>query len=88
VYAKRDEPLSGCGVQQTRDLRAEETVEVGRNHEDGTRFDGRDPSDRWGLRLPGVDARLACRREGTTYESHERMGGESRPAALERSGGE
>jgi len=36
VHAKHDEPLSGCGVQQTRDLRAEETVEVGRNHEDGT----------------------------------------------------
>jgi hypothetical protein len=70
--AKRDEPLSGCGVQQTRDLRAEETVEVGRNHEGGTGFDGWNPSDRWGLRLPGVDARKVRRREGTFDESHER----------------
>jgi hypothetical protein len=28
--------MTDCGVQQTRDLRAEEAVEVGRNHEDGT----------------------------------------------------
>jgi hypothetical protein len=88
VYAKRDEPLSGCGVQQTRDLRAEETVEVGRNHEDGTRFDGWHSSDRWGLRLPGVDARWACWQEGTTDESHERRAAKADPphsSALEGS---
>jgi hypothetical protein len=47
VSVKRDEPLSGCGVQQTRDLRAEETVEVGRNHEGGTGSSGGYPLDRW-----------------------------------------
>jgi hypothetical protein len=34
--AKRSEPLAGCGVQQTRDFSAEETVVVVRNHEGGT----------------------------------------------------
>jgi hypothetical protein len=29
-------PMTGSGMQQARDLRAEETVEVVRNHEDGT----------------------------------------------------
>jgi hypothetical protein len=33
---KRSEPLAGCGVQQTRDFSAEETVVVVRNHEGGT----------------------------------------------------
>jgi hypothetical protein len=28
--------MTGSGMQQARDLRAEETVEVVRNHEDGT----------------------------------------------------
>jgi len=31
-------PRTGSGMQQARDLRAEETVEVVRNHEDGTGF--------------------------------------------------
>jgi hypothetical protein len=29
-------PMTGSGMQQARNLRAEETVEVVRNHEDGT----------------------------------------------------
>jgi hypothetical protein len=33
---KRNEPLAGCGAQQTHSSFAEETVEVVRNHEDGT----------------------------------------------------
>jgi hypothetical protein len=33
---KRGEPLVGCGVQQTRNSSAEETIEVVRNHEGGT----------------------------------------------------
>jgi hypothetical protein len=33
---KRGEPLTGCGVQQTRDFSAAKTVEVVRNHEGGT----------------------------------------------------
>jgi hypothetical protein len=33
---KRGEPLAGCGVQQTRNSRVEETVVVVRNHEGGT----------------------------------------------------
>ena len=33
---KRSEPLTGCGVQQTRDFHTEQTVEVVRNHEGGT----------------------------------------------------
>jgi hypothetical protein len=37
---KRDEPQVGSGMQQARDLRAEEPVEVVRNHEDGTGFRG------------------------------------------------
>jgi hypothetical protein len=34
--SKRGEPLTGCGVQQTRNFRAEKAVEVVRNHEGGT----------------------------------------------------
>jgi hypothetical protein len=37
---KRSEPQVGSGMQQARDLRAEEPVEVVRNHEDGTGFRG------------------------------------------------
>ena len=33
-------PMTGCGVQQTRGPRVEETAEVGRNHEGGTCSDG------------------------------------------------
>jgi hypothetical protein len=33
---KRGEPLTGCGVQQTRDFHAEQAVEVVRNHKGGT----------------------------------------------------
>jgi len=33
---KRGEPSAGCGVQQTRNSHAEQTVGVVRNHEDGT----------------------------------------------------
>jgi len=50
--------MTGSGMQQARDLRAEETIGVVQNHEDGTRFAERD------LREPkraamhaGVDAR-------------------------------
>ena len=32
--------MTGSGMQQARDLRAEEIVEVVRNHEDGTGFRG------------------------------------------------
>lgn len=80
-------PAAGCNKPATSC--AEKTVEVGRNHEDGTRPDGWHPSDRWGLRLPGVDARGTRRRKGTSDESHERRGRrEPVPAAFERSEGE
>ena len=39
-------PMTGSGMRQARDLRAEETVEVVRNHADGTRFRGWHPRDR------------------------------------------
>jgi len=35
---KRSEPLAGCEAQQTHGSLAEEAVEVGRNHVDGTRL--------------------------------------------------
>jgi hypothetical protein len=38
-------PRTGSGMQQARDLRAEETVEVVQNHEDGTGFRGMAPSE-------------------------------------------
>ena len=47
--------MTGSGMQQARDLRAEETVEVVRNHEDGTRFRG------W---LLGTEARSDARGSG------------------------
>jgi hypothetical protein len=52
-------PRTGSGMQQARDLRAEETVEVVRNHEGGTGFRGWLPRDRSTGREArvGVDAR-------------------------------
>ena len=44
VNVKRGEPQTGSGMQQARDLRAEETVEVAQNHEDGTGSRGMAPS--------------------------------------------
>jgi hypothetical protein len=51
--------MTGSGMQQARDLRAEETVEVVRNHEGGTGFRGWFPRDRSTGRKArvGVDAR-------------------------------
>jgi len=48
-------PMTGSGMQQARDLRAEETVEVVRNHADGTGFRG------W---LLGTEARSDARGSG------------------------
>jgi hypothetical protein len=48
-------PMTGSGMQQARDLRAEETVEVVRNHADGTGFRG------W---LLGTEARSNARGSG------------------------
>lgn len=54
---KRGEPLAGCEVQQTHGLLAEETVEVGRNHEDGTRLPKwYSAAEAGSLGLVGVDA--------------------------------
>ena len=52
-------PRTGSGMQQARDLRAEEAVEVVRNHEDGTGFRGWLPRNRSTGRkaCAGVDAR-------------------------------
>jgi hypothetical protein len=68
---KRGEPLTGCGVQQTRDPAAEQTVEVVRNHEGGTRAGvwQRRPEGSFGSRewtQPGHTG------GGATLESHER----------------
>jgi hypothetical protein len=68
---KRGEPLAGCGVQQTRNFRVEEPVEVVRNHEGGTR------TGAWQRRTEGgfgsrewTRGRYAGGR--ATLESHER----------------
>lgn len=55
-------PMTGSGMQQARDLRAEETVEVVRNHEGGTGFRG------WPLGTDARDQRRA--REWTLGGSH------------------
>jgi hypothetical protein len=80
---KRGEPLTGCGVQQTRDFRAEETVEVVRNHEGGTGVDAwqRRPEGSFGFReLTRV--RYAGGR--ATLESHERRNQREAVPALSR----
>jgi hypothetical protein len=53
-------PRVGSGMQQARDLRAEEAVEVVRNHEDGTGFRG------W---LLGTDAHGDMRGSGRSAGS-------------------
>jgi hypothetical protein len=55
-------PMTGSGMQQARDLRAEETVEVVRNHADGTGFRG------W---LLGTEARSDAR--GSGRSGHNRV---------------
>jgi len=74
---KRGEPSTGCGVQQTRNSHAEKTVEVVRNHEDGTRTgtrrrrsDGNSLVSLLTGLLPGVDACEVHRWQGP--QSHER----------------
>jgi len=55
---------AGCNKPATRE--AEETIEVVRNHEDGTGLRGVEPSEpkRWLAAIAGVDASLACRWRG------------------------
>jgi hypothetical protein len=57
--------MAGSRVQQTCSRRAEETVEVVRNHEDGTGVVGwyRRP-DGDSSESPGVDARMVDQRRG------------------------
>jgi hypothetical protein len=88
-------PRIGSGMQQARILRAEETVEVVRNHEDGTRS-GASAGPRPGPRQrgPRVDARSGrrlCRRPSDGGEHFEIPGGwpEQRcPGPDDRSGSE
>jgi len=61
-------PMTGSGMQQARTLRAEETVEVVRNHEDGTGF------GRWSLPDRSLQR---CRWEWTLGGSHPARFGES-----------
>jgi len=57
--------MAGSGMQQARDLRAEETVEVVRNHEDGTRIPRVAPSGpKQAATSAGVDARQGSRWRG------------------------
>jgi hypothetical protein len=90
--------MTGSGMQQARDLRAEETVEVVRNHEDGTRFEhgSSDPKPggnvgwEW-TRTDHVDGggeQETHRASGRRDESHERKTGESRSARTRSSEGE
>jgi hypothetical protein len=58
-------PRAGSGVQQTRSRRAEETAEVVKNHEGGTRCRWLAPSAQRRPRPPGVDARRVKRQRGT-----------------------
>jgi hypothetical protein len=65
-------PMTGSGMQQARDLRAEETVEVVRNHEDGTGFRG------WLLETEArSDARWSGRSAAVTRDAlaHHGVGG-------------
>jgi hypothetical protein len=80
---KRGEPLTGCGVQQTRDPHAEQTVEVVRNHEGGTRVGA------WQRRPEGSLGSREWTREGyaggrATLESHERRNQREAVPALSR----
>jgi len=81
--------MTGSGMQQARDLRAEEAIGVVRNHEDGTRFAERDlrGPKRAAMRA-GVDARQGRWRgigdEGQGRWS-ERSGPNDRQHALEES---
>jgi hypothetical protein len=64
---KRDEPLAGSGVQQTRDRRMEQAVKAVRNREGGTGPGAwQRLADGSRQRLPGVDIRTARRRGGTS----------------------
>jgi hypothetical protein len=68
-------PRSGTGLQHARDLRAEEAVEVVRNHGDGTRWwpGSHHPKERCFGIVPGVDARRQVERGAYTKdESQER----------------
>jgi len=80
---------TGSGMQQARNLRAEETIGVVQNHEDGTRFAERD------LREPkraamhaGVDARQGRYRGMQTKARGERHGRPGPKRQATRSGGE
>jgi hypothetical protein len=80
---KRGEPLAGCGVQQTRNFSTEQTVEVVRNHEGGTR------TGAWQRRSEGSFGswELTCRRYAggrATLESHERRNQREAVPALSR----
>jgi len=71
--------MTGSGMQQARDLRAEETIEVVRNHEDGTGRQGRDslPPKPTATSV-GVDARQGRWRGGKAAERS------VRPTRIER----
>lgn len=51
-------PMTGSGVQQTRDIRTEQPVRVARNCEGGTRPGTGCARPKEGASLPGVDARM------------------------------
>jgi hypothetical protein len=72
-------PRIGSGMQQARDLRAEEAVEVVQNHEDGTRFfeAGASETEAMGNRR-GSGRSEGCRWRGTR---HRDAGGASHIAA-------
>lgn len=77
---KRDEPLTGSGMQQARTFRAEKTVGVAQNHEDGTglravaglrpkRWGGNTSPREWTLESMSVEGTPANPRRGARSTS-------------------
>jgi len=65
-------PKAGSGAQQTRRADAEQTAEVVRNHEGGTRFDGSHRRTEGGASLREWTRRKTNGERVEAGESHER----------------
>jgi hypothetical protein len=88
AYRNAANPRIGSGMQQARDLRGRQTVEVVRNHEGGNRSGSGDPGPR-PVATPAVTRSRRDTMEGRTGESQERRSatpdfGPVEPARAER----
>jgi len=65
----RRTPGSAAGCNKPATEEAEETIEVARNHEDGTGLHGLEPAEpkEWQAAIPGVDASFARRWRGNRH---------------------